>query len=98
MDVPSKEEFRERFVRNAEGGEQTCRSCQKKWTPSGWNFWGLCDECFPRWNAVRVMLPPQEYDTYTHVTPEKGYYTSCDEWLKDGSPDPPDEPFRIHYK
>lgn len=44
------------------------------------------------------MLPPQEYDTYTHVTPEKGYYMSCDEWLKDGSPDPPDEPFRIHYK
>lgn len=71
-----------------------CRGCQQNWTPTGWNFYGLCDQCFPRWNAVRVRLPCTDAE-YT-ITP--GYYSSCSQWIADGCPDKPDEPFRIHFE
>ena len=43
----------------------------------------------------RVLIPPK--GEYSHVTPENGYYSSCDAWIDDGCPDPPEEPFRVHW-
>lgn len=94
--LPSSDEVLERFVRNEQPGSQTCRGCQCSWIPASWNFFGLCEPCFTRWQAVQVKVPPPE--TYTHITPEHGYYCSCDDWIVDGCPDPPSEPFTIHWR
>jgi hypothetical protein len=88
-------EFSDRFVRNGSQEQQRCRCCQNVWSASSWNFYGLCDACFPRWCDVRVKIPPD--GAYSHVTPSNGYYVSCDAWIEDGCPDAPKEPFVIHW-
>lgn len=89
------DEFLEEVARSFSGQEpRPCRGCGKDWTPSGWNFYGLCNTCFPRWDAVRFMSPAPGVKYM--VTP--GYYSSCDQWIADGCPDKPEEPFQIHFE
>lgn len=93
--TPMHDEFLEEVARSFSGQEpRPCRGCGKDWTPSGWNFYGLCNTCFPRWDAVRFMSPAPGVKYM--VTP--GYYSSCDQWIADGCPDKPEEPFQIHFE
>lgn len=77
-------------------GDKVCRCCKVIFAPNGWNFYSLCNDCFPIWDSVRVHTPP--IDSYTHITPGKGYYSSCDQWIKDGCPKKPEEPYKVHWK
>lgn len=80
---------------DAQNSEQTCICCQKLWVPKSFNFFGLCEDCFPRWQAVRRMKPPP--GTYRSVTP--GYYshTQFADWVAAGFPPPPDRPYEIEW-
>ena len=78
------QEFRERFNRQPTG-ERPCRRCKKPWTPTGWNFYDLCEECHIVWQQARCYDHFKGYDEAGHMILVKNEkrYESCDLWIKD---------------
>ena len=68
---PIANEMRDCMKNNNDRGKQKCRLCDTEYTPDTWNFYGLCNGCFPQFDKYRISEGAQG-----------NYVISANEWIK----------------
>ena len=53
-----------------------CRCCGTMWKPGEWNFYGLCDVCFAKFDSQKMAGRAAEFDGKSSP-----YFESADEWI-----------------
>ena len=64
VDIHKEEVLRGLENLGRQGERDICIKCKREYTILGWNFYGLCDECFNRWRSTPRFIP---------VTPSNPY-------------------------
>lgn len=69
------EQLGEDMSRDMSKTPRPCKACGIDWTPEGWNFYDLCESCFPEFNAQKMN---------SRFTGEPGH-ESVDAWVAEKS-------------